>query len=292
MRSMTGFGRATSRTGAYEIEVEVRSVNHRFLSVRTTLPEGLERYEPDVEKLLKASAQRGTFTVRVHVQTASAGVEFEEYGRRLAILHRTVAEAKRKLGQRGPVAIEALLAAPSWMTRPDATDRVPRLWPVVRRCLAQAVQKLVRDREREGRLIAAEVRSQVETIAQAVEKVRARAPDVLAQYERKLRERVERVMKDLTIENVRADLAREVVVFADKCDVTEEVNRIAYHIDKMRGLVREKGPAGRKFEFLVQELTRETSTLGAKSNDATISGHAVEIRTAIEKIKEQAENLE
>lgn len=295
MKSMTGFGRAVATRGGREITVEVRTLNHRFLQVRPMLPPGWERFEPDVERIVRARLQRGTVQVRVEVGPPAGRASMDHAARNLVEVHRFLERVKRRLGQKGPLPFEAVLALPAWLAQAlngTEKDDPAALWPAAERLIVRALAQVERARRREGGAIAREIRRRLDGIERRLRRAAARAPHVVAQYEARLRERVEALQRRHGVDANPADLSREIVVFADKADVSEEVQRLHFHVRRLRELLQAPRPIGRKMDFLLQEMVREATTLGAKSNDAEISTLSVEIRTEIERIREQAENAE
>lgn len=291
MQSMTGFGSASGRDGEFDVTVEIRSVNHRFLSLKQSLPEGLSRYEGEVEKMLRDRVGRGSMTVSISMKslrpaeaTLPEAKVVKEYVKRLRAIQKAA-------GVKGDIEIGALLAVPQlWTASDNGTES--QAWPKVRELVGKAVEDLVRMREREGAAIRKDVEARLTRIQQLAGEVLKRAPSVLESYQRKLEERIGTLLQQRGIEAAKADVLREVAIYADKCDVSEELQRLTSHVDQFRKILASDGQIGRRLDFLTQEMVREANTLTAKSNDAQVSVHAVEIKAELEKIKEQAENIE
>lgn len=292
MNSMTAFGRASARASGCDIEVEIRSINHRYLSTRLTLTDELARFEPEVEAAVRAAFERGTVTVRVVVRRPSIP-DPRRAASRVKRFHKSIEAMKRAVGQKGPVPFESILALPGlWETVEDRGPSADELWPAVRKALGEAVKQLAAGRAREGAQIAKDLGGRIAAILETTKKIEKRAPSVVKQYEDRLAARVKTVLESHGVENAKVDVAKEIAIFADRCDVTEEIQRLTFHSAKLRQVLAEKQPIGRKIEFLAQEMTREANTLASKANDGEISAMAVEIKAEVEKIKEQAENVE
>jgi uncharacterized protein (TIGR00255 family) len=272
--------------------VEVRSVNHRFLSLRNDLPDGFARFESDVEHLVREKVSRGSVTSTVTLQRTSPASGHLPSLEGLQSMHRRLVEMKASLGQEGPVPFEVLLSLPTVWSNSQSNVGAEQLWPKIRVLLRDAVAELDQARAREGRLIQLELEKRVKKIEGVLAKIGKLSPRVLKEYRRRLQERVESCIRELKAEVAPVDLAREFAVFADRCDISEEANRLRVHVDKVKSLVHSGDPAGRKLDFLIQEMGREANTLAAKANDAEISALAVEVKGEIERIKEQSENVE
>lgn len=292
MNSMTAFGRGTARAAGCDIEVEIRSINHRYLAARLTLPDDLSRFESEVEAAVRQAVERGTVSVRVAVRRPPIP-DPERAAARVKQIHATIEAMKKAVGQKGPVPFEALLTIPGFWSNID--DRGPMadvIWPAAKKALADALKQLQAGRAREGAQIAKDLLGRIAKILAVTKTIEKRAPLIVKQYEERLAARVKGVLESHGLDAAKADIAKEIAIFADRCDVTEEMSRLAFHSAKLKQVLGEKQPIGRKIEFLAQEMTREANTLASKSNDGEVSALAVEIKAEVEKIKEQAENVE
>jgi uncharacterized protein (TIGR00255 family) len=293
MNSMTGFGRASGRDRRFDIDVEARSVNHRFLSVKVGLPEGLSRYEAEVDRLARARMARGSINVAVTVKRLGAEPLPQPDPRRIKEHYRRLEAIRKKLGIDSPVSFEALLSVPYLWTSPDQkSDDSDKAWTAVARLVEKALDDLLKARAREGAGIRRDILARLDGITAAAARIRELAPRVLETYQRKLDERIGTLLGARGLEIGKADLMKEIAVYADKCDISEELQRLAAHVESFREIVKEGGTVGRRLDFLTQEMVRETNTLASKGSDAGISEAAVRIKAELEKIKEQAENVE
>lgn len=292
MQSMTGFGSASGKKGEIDISVEIRSVNHRFFSLKQSLPEGLSRHEGDLEKLLRAKIARGSLTLSVSLKSLRpAGPALpdpktvKEFVRRLRAIQKTA-------GVKGEIGIDALLALPHLWNSTDAEASEERVWPAARDLVAKSIDDLLRMREREGEGVRRDIEGRLTTLERLGAQVQERSPVVLEAYQRKLEERIATLLSQRGMETAKTDILKEVAVYADKSDVSEELQRLRSHVDQFRKILRGGGPIGRRLDFLTQEMAREANTLTSKGNDSKISICAVEMKAELEKIKEQVENLE
>jgi uncharacterized protein (TIGR00255 family) len=289
---MTGFGRATSRGRGLDLEVEVRSVNHRFMTLKQNLPEGLGRCEGEIEQMVRSRLGRGSVTLTVSARSADAeGPVLPD----LEVLRATVRRLRKiqkELGLKGDLEMEDLLAIPSLWSNSHAEVPAEDVWPAVQKLVAKALDQLVSTRAREGRKIAKDLEGRLANIQARLDRIRARAPSVVEAYQRKLDERIQALLAQKGAEAARPDVVKEVALHADRVDISEEIQRLQAHLGEFRKILEGKGQIGRRLDFLTQEMGRETNTIVSKGNDTEISRCGVEIKTELEKIKEQVENVE
>lgn len=295
--SMTGFGEARHQSDALTVGVEVRAVNNRYLKVTVRGTEPYPMLEPELEKVVRRHVRRGTLLVHVRVERKAKAAE----------LSLNTAALTAYLGQiqqacdaaRLPQAYQAhvfagVLALPGVAQESGFAGSPPDdEWPVVEKTLEGALKNLDAMRQEEGRAMAAELLAQQRHIAAQLDAIRGQLPGVMAEYRQRLLDRVRQALRDSAASVEPDHLVREVALFADRSDVAEEVTRLASHLDQFAEVVR-KGDegAGRKLEFVVQEMGRETNTLGSKAGDVTVSRHVVEVKAALEKIRELVQNVE
>ncbi len=293
MNSMTGFGRASGRGRGSDIDVEARSVNHRFLSVKISLPEDLSRYEGDVDRIVRSRMSRGSVNVAVTVKRLGPDPALRPDPRQIREFYRRIDAIRKSLKLKEPVPFQAVLAAPPvWASPGSMTEGSGPPWGIVKRLVERAIADLVRKRGREGAGIRKDILARLDLIDAASAQIRVRAPRVVEAYQKKLDERVAALVTARGFDASKADLAKEIALFADKSDISEELQRLAAHVGSCREIVSEGGAIGRRLDFLTQEMVRETNTLASKGSDAEISEAAVRIKSELEKIKEQAENVE
>ena len=291
MNSMTGFGSASLRDRRMDIDVEVRSVNHRFLTLKQSLPDGLVRYESEIEQMVRGRLGRGSVTISVTVKSARDAEPvlpdlktFKAYAKQLR-------DIQKALGLKGEIKIEDLLAIPSLWSN-GTSEPSEDLWPKVKKLLPKALDQLVSAREREGGKISEALTGHLDAIEGRLGKVLSRVPNVVDAYQKRLDDRIQQLLTQRGLEAARVDIVKEVAVHADRCDTSEEIQRLRAHIGEFRKIVAQKGQLGRRLDFMTQEMGRETNTIASKANDGEIAASAVEMKAELEKIKEQVENVE
>ena len=291
MNSMTGFGSASLRERRMDIDVEVRSVNHRFLTIKISVPDSLSRWEAEIEQLVRARLGRGSVTVSVSVktprdpETSLPDVKtFKAYARQLK-------DIQKAIGLKGEIRMEDLLSIPSLWSN-GAAEGDEDLWPRVKKLLPKALDQLVETREREGEKIAGAFKNHLESIEARLTKVQSRVPAVVESYQKRLDDRIQQLLTQRGLEAAKLDIVKEVAIHADRCDTSEEIQRLRAHIGEFRKIVAQKGQLGRRLDFLTQEMGRETNTIASKANDGEIAASAVDMKAELEKIKEQVENVE
>jgi uncharacterized protein (TIGR00255 family) len=290
MRSMTGYGRGEASSNGSKFSVELNSVNRKQNDVLVTLPRELAELEPRVRDLINTAVSRGRLTV-VIAHHASGGAGQLALDRNLArIYYDSMVALQKELGAKGEISIETVLRAPGVLRLPEEQVAIDDAWPHMEIALKVALRELVRMREREGKHLAKDLIKRLKTLRESVRKIRTVQPAVVKRYRQNLHERVLKAGIDLPIEDDR--LMKEVIVFADKCDITEELTRLASHLAQFAHHLRKNEPVGRTLEFMSQEIAREFNTIGAKANDVEISQMVVMCKAELEKIREQLSNIE
>ncbi len=290
---MTGFGESLCHRDGLTISAEVRTVNNRYLKISTRISEGYASLEPHIEALVRKRIRRGTVQVTIRIDRLRAG---DECRLNLEVLdsYRRQIEAYCQQCQLGrAVPLESLLMLPGVVVENAAAAHDPgEDWPAIQETLEAAIERMERMREEEGRAMAADLRANVATVAACLEEIAHRAPLVAEAYRSRLAERVQKAIAEFEVTLDPADLVREVTLFADRCDISEEIVRLRSHLDQFHRLIEEGESPGRKLEFLTQEMLRETNTIGAKANDKEIARHVIDTKTALERIREMIQNVE
>ncbi|MHC4250724.1 MAG: YicC/YloC family endoribonuclease [Planctomycetota bacterium] len=293
---MTGFGRGVAKVGDVRATVELRSVNQRFLRVGVRAAAHLAALEPRVRELLEAGALRGQIDAAITVEDGRTA----PVARPDPTLVREYVKAWRKVGRelrvQGDIELGTLAAMPALFVSHSHDEAAENARPAVEKATAKALAALNRMRETEGKSLGQDLKARIGTIEQAAARIGKRADAAKPEYAKKLKARVEELLAEISAAGngllTRANLEREIAFFADRTDVSEELERIRSHIDQFRSALAEGSPAGRKLEFLVQEFQREITTLGSKVADAEAGREAVEFKSELEKIREQVQNLE
>jgi len=288
---MTGFGSASQRDRRLDIDVEVRSVNHRFLTIKQSLPDSLARLENEIEQMVRAKLGRGSVNISVSVKsTREDGPSLPDL-KTFKAAAKHLREIQKALGLKGEIKMEDLLAIPSLWNN-GLSEPAEELWPKVKKLLSKAIDQLVETREREGAKISDALHGHLQTIESRLGKVQSRVPQVVDAYQKRLDDRIQQLLTQRGLEAAKIDIVKEVAIHADRCDTSEEIQRLKAHIGEFRKIVAQKGQVGRRLDFMTQEMGRETNTIASKANDGEIAASAVEMKAELEKIKEQVENVE
>lgn len=291
---MTGYGSARLENRNLSIEVELRSVNHRFLTLQFRSPGDFATFEGDVEERARKRLQRGTLSVSVNVrrQTAPAAAAVVDMDQARAVVAGLKAMAK-ELKLSGGIKVETVASAPGVLLTNRASgpadDESRDLFIKV---FEVALTDLIVSREREGAVLAADLRKRVELLRVGATEIESRAPRSVAEYQIRLRKRVTELMGDLRESLKEGDLAREIALLAEKSDVAEEVARLRAHIEELDTLLQKQEPVGRRIDFLLQEMGREVNTTGSKAFDTEITRIVMDLKAELERIREQSANLE
>lgn len=290
MRSMTGYGRGEASSNGSKFSVELNSVNRKQNDVLVSLPRELAELEARVRDVINTGISRGRLTVVVahHAGNGSSQVALDHS------LARTYYDAmlalKKELGASGEINIETVLRAPGVLRIPEEVIDADNAWPHVETALKTALKELVKMRECEGKHLAKDLIKRLKLLREAVRKIREVQPGVVKRYRQNLHDRILKAGVDLPIEDER--LLKEVIFFADKCDITEELTRLESHFAQFAHHLRKNEPVGRTLEFMSQEIAREFNTIGAKANDVEISQLVVMCKAELEKVREQLSNIE
>lgn len=292
MRSMTGYGRGECARDGFKVTVELNSVNRRQSDITVNLDKELIELEPRIRDVINAALSRGRVNAVVACHRAAAPatdqVALDEPLARA--YYRAIRKLQRQLKLRGSVTIELLLRAPGVMKLAEQAFPVETVWPCVHEALQAALAQLIKMREKEGRHLAADLTARLDALAAGVERIRALAPETLKRYRAALHARVKEAGLELSLDDER--LMKEVVIFADRCDITEELTRLDSHLHQFRDNLTSRAPVGRTLDFLAQEMNREINTIGSKANAVEISQIVVQMKAELEKIREQVQNIE
>jgi len=293
MRSMTGFGSATSDGPAGSVSCEIRTVNHRHLKVSLRAPTALAGREPEFEARIRESLARGAVQASVRVvrgaEVRTPLVDTDrarEYAGALADLAATV-------GLPGEPDLAMIAALPGViLSGPPAEEESGELMATALDALGRALEDLDASRGREGKALHKDFRSRGARVEKALAKVRKRAPRMVAAARRRLEKRLEEVLADHPGAANRDAVTREIVLLAERSDVSEEITRLQTHLGAFRKATDGGGEIGRRLDFLLQEMLREVNTIGSKAQDATITAAVVDMKVEVDRMKEQAANVE
>ena len=290
IRSMTGFGAGRGSAGGEELDVEVRSVNHKYCEVKVRLPRELAALELDSAKWVRERLARGGIDVTVRRAGASGGVAPRVDVPLAEAYARAFAEVKARLGLEGAVTLADVVGADGVVRLDERALDLDAAREALRPALAVALDALVAMRMREGEALARDLGGRLDSVDALVQRAEALVPQSVEHHRARLAERVEELSRGIALDPAR--LAQEVALFADRTDVTEEVTRLRSHLAQARALLAGAEPAGRKLDFLVQEMHREVNTIGSKSQSAEIAALVVSAKAEVERLREQVQNVE
>lgn len=288
---MTGYGESRHQDDRQSVSVEVRTVNNRHLKVIVRATEPYNTLEADLERLVRESLRRGTVQLQIRVDRPRRSEDYRINEVALTSYRQSLQALQGPNDP--PVDLNALLSLPGVVEdrRPSADD--PRDdWPTLSAVVARALQKLQAARAEEGRVMAAELLTLGKAIADRLTEIADRGPDVVVSYQKRLVERVQALVQGQGVTVEPKDLIREVAILSERADIAEEIVRLRAHLGQYIDVIHEPESAGRKLEFVVQEMGRETNTIGSKANDIEISRNVVEIKGFLEKIRELIQNVE
>ena len=291
IKSMTGFGRAEAVTKEWKITVELKSVNHRYLDLNIKMPRKLNLFEGQIRNLMKTYMQRGKVDVFITYEDYTAGSVALKYNRGLASEYMNyLKEMEEEFHLKNDITAAMLSRYPEVLTMEEQPVNEEELWSRMEGPLNEACRKFAEAREREGENLKKDLLLKLEGLDQMVSKVEKRSPMVVQAYREKLEAKVHELLEDSQIDDSR--IAAEVVLFSDKICNDEETVRLHSHIRGMKNILTEKEGIGRKLDFMAQEMNREANTILSKSNDLEVSDIAIDLKTEIEKIREQIQNIE
>ncbi len=293
MKSMTGYGRGDCSQDGFKITVELSSVNRKQTEISVNLPREMEMLEAPMRDAINRYIARGRLTVRLSLH-AGAGNSAARMHLNLPLAKayaRELGRLARQLRMAGSVTLDHLVRAPGVFQTDEQIAEGEDLWPAVERALKQALHALVKMREREGAHLKKDLVERMAVMRKAAAKIQRHVPEVAERYRQQLIGRI----KSAGLETPAADderLLKEVVYFADRSDISEELTRLQSHFQQFDDGVKSREPVGRMLDFLAQEMNREINTIGSKANDSLISREVVILKAELERFREQAQNVE
>ncbi len=291
IKSMTGFGRCEKVTEEYKLSAEMKAVNHRYLDMSIKMPKKFNYFEAGIRNLLKNDIQRGKVDVFINYEdytenkmslkyNASLAAEYMEYFKKM----------EEQFGIANDIKVSVLSRMPEVLTMEEVPDDEDSMWKILSEVVEEAADSFVESRVREGEHLKNDLLGKLDYMLEQVAFIEERSPRVVAEYRMKLEEKVHELLESASIDEGR--IATEVTIFADKICVDEETVRLRSHIEHTRKELLAGGSVGRKLDFIAQEMNREANTILSKANDLEISEHAIILKTEIEKVREQIQNIE
>jgi uncharacterized protein (TIGR00255 family) len=291
IRSMTGYGIGRKSISLGRVIAEARSHNHRYLDISLRLPKKLYPLETRIKEMVKAHFSRGRFDISIEIDSGGKDQFKLEPNIEAAQMYVHALETvKSRLNLTGEVTLDMVSRAKDVITAKEVEGDIEPLWEEISGVLLGCLEALESMRESEGRNLALDLERRLQRIARSMEEIKSRSPLVLEDYRKRLSERLPGMTEGLEIDRWR--LHQEVVYFAERSDITEEVVRIDSHLRQLGQMLESDEPIGRKMDFLLQEIHREVNTISAKANDVVISQNVVEIKAELERMREQIQNIE
>ena len=293
LKSMTGFGVAEYKDEELTIRVELRSVNNRFLKIDSRLPEILQSFETEIERPIREKIARGTVLLNVNYQSLRQEPEYVMSSDRLKEYYHLLSDIKKEIGSREKISINSLILLPGVLQK--GKNGLKNKDSLVSLCISlirDALEKMSEMRAVEGRHLAKDIEQRKEFILSILNKIEAMSPMIVQEYSKRLRSRVSSLLSGTNIELTDSSLCREIAIFAERCDITEEISRLRSHFSQIQETINSDESVGRKLDFIVQEMFRETNTMCSKANDSVLLKDLVDVKTEIEKIREQIFNIE
>lgn len=292
IRSMTGFGHGeVSNDKNQKVTVEMKSVNHRYCEISLKLPKKLAMFEANIRNIMKEYASRGKIDIYVSYEDLSETAVSLHYNQAMAEEYMQVFKKMQEdFNIETKITAEALAKYPEVVTIEEVQQDEEVWWELLEAALRQAAEKFVETRTIEGANLKRDLLGKLDQMAADVTFIEERSPQIIAEYRSKLEEKVKEFLEDSTIEENR--IAAEVTLYADKIAVDEEIVRLQSHISSMTDVLESDESIGRKLDFMAQEMNREANTILSKSSDVDLADHAIELKTNVEKVREQIQNIE
>ena len=292
IRSMTGFGHGeVSNDKNQKVTVEMKSVNHRYCDISLKLPKKLAMFEANIRNIMKEYASRGKIDIYVSYEDLSETAVSLHYNQAMAEEYMQVFKKMQEdFNIETKITAEALAKYPEVVTIEEVQQDEEVWWELLEAALRQAAEKFVETRTIEGANLKRDLLGKLDQMAADVAFIEERSPQIIAEYRSKLEEKVKEFLEDSTIEENR--IAAEVTLYADKIAVDEEIVRLQSHISSMTDVLESDESIGRKLDFIAQEMDREAKTILSKSSDVDLADHAIELKTNVEKVREQIQNIE
>ena len=291
MKSMTGFGRSKLEENSREYIVEIKSVNHKYSDISIKLPRNIMCFEEKIKKIISSNISRGKVDVFITFNNYSNEGKAVAINKELAKNY--ISELKELANENGlddKIRVTEITKMPDVLQLKIEDDDSEVIWQELEKCVNQAVSNFVEMREIEGERIKQDLSIRINTVEDLVNRIFSNTTGLIEEYVVKLRERIKEILQTDVVDEAR--LAQEIVIYADKCSVEEELTRLRSHIAQFRNLLESKEPVGKKIDFLIQEMNRETNTIASKSVKLEITNLAIEIKTVMEDIREQIQNIE
>ncbi|MCI8660263.1 MAG: YicC family protein [Lachnospiraceae bacterium] len=291
IKSMTGFGRFEAVTPEHKISVEIKAVNHRYLDLNIKMPKKFSYFETGIRSLLKNDIQRGKVDIFISHEDYTEERLSLKYNNTLASEYMDYfVKMQRQFGIENDIKVSTLAQMPEVLSMEHAPENEEQIWKLLSEAVDEALKRFVESRGQEGERLKADMLGKLDYMEELVDFIEERSPQVIWEYRTKLEDKVKELLENSTIDESR--ILTEVTIYADKICVDEEMVRLRAHIDATRKELKAGGSVGRKLDFIAQEMNREANTILSKSGDLEIADRAILLKTEIEKVREQIQNIE
>ena len=291
IKSMTGFGRGAAYVKNGKIGVEIKTINHKFFDATLKLPNGIAAFEDKIKEVLQKRIQRGKVNLNLIYDGRSLKSERVAVNEKIAqSYYKQLSKLNKLLGLADSVTVKDIVALPGVLSYEAGEGSLAEVWPKVRGAVEKALDRLVADRQKEGRALHADLMKRSKHIEKMLAVIKARAHLNIEEYRKRFADRVKDLTSGRTLDRGRLEM--EVAIFAKNSDISEEITRLANHLVHFNKTIAGSGEVGKKIDFIAQELHREINTIGSKASDFGISKNVIEIKGEIEKMREQAKNIE
>ena len=291
IKSMTGFGRCEIQNGSRKFTVELKSVNHRYLDVNIRMPKKLNFFETAIRTLLKSYANRGKVDIFITYEDLSQSQVSVKYNAVLAAEYlKYLRQMEEEFGLENDMKVSVLARCPEVLVMEEQQEDEEEIWQLLEKAVRGACEKVVETRVREGEALRCDLLAKLDEMLRMTAFIEERSPQIMAEYRQKLEAKVQDLLTDAQTDESR--IAMEVTLFADKICVDEEIVRLRSHVEATKAALESGGSVGRKLDFIAQEMNREANTTLSKANDLEISNCAIDLKTEIEKVREQIQNIE
>ncbi|HON07384.1 MAG TPA: YicC family protein [Verrucomicrobiota bacterium] len=292
MNSMTGYGRAEKQFNYYRVVVEISSVNRRQSEIQIILPSELSVSEALIREHIGKFVSRGQITVRITVDAVKNKAKSKLINYELAKAYaKELKNLAKELGLNNSLNLELIIRAPGVLESRQFEIDSEKQWKELKKLIDKALKNFLEMRGKEGKHLENDLKLRIQNMRKAVDKIKEKAPQVVSKYKEQLFEKIKKAGLQIKPEDEER-LLKETVLFADRCDISEELARLDSHFKKFYEYVKKDEPVGRTLDFLAQEMNREINTIGSKANNAAISHEVVFLKTELEKFREQVQNIE
>jgi len=291
IRSMTGFGRCVYQQDGREFQVEIKTVNHRYTDIFIKMPRNILFLEDKVRDLISKNLSRGKIDVYILYKNLTETSKLILLDEAVAASYmEAVKKLRDKYGLKDDISVSLISQFPEVFRVENVQEDEEATWGVLQVAVQNALDALIKMREQEGETLKKDLIEKAEGLESTIDRITLRAPEVVKEYKIKLENRIKELLEQQTIDESR--IATEVAFFADRCSIDEELVRLRSHMRQLVDTLNMEQPVGRKLDFLIQEINREVNTIGSKANDLEITKNIIELKSEIEKMREQVQNIE